>query len=253
MVRARRSGYLQAVSLDGLQQVAEAHGVVVRLVPAVGLHVTCGTTLGWAWPVAADSENELDVDELARAIHGAIHLGPERTLTEDVAFGIRQLVDIAARALSTGVNDPTTAVAAIDAMSTVICEVAGGPRPSSVRVDADGRVRAAIPRSSFAELLALACDQPRRYGRNEPAVLTELLRMLTDVAETAADDDRRDAIGVQIDVTVDRARDAELSSTERARVDRYARQARAACRMGQRSARLEAEEEGDEQGEDPAA
>ncbi len=243
VVRARRSGYLQAVRLDDLRAVAEVHGTVVRLAPAVGLHVTSGTTLGWAWPVDDDTPGEMDVEALARAVHGTIHLGRERTLTEDVAFGIRQLVDIAARALSTGVNDPTTAVAAIDAMATVLSELAAGPAPSPVRVDARGRVRAAIPRSTFAELLALACDQPRRYGRNEPAVLTELLRMLTDVAEAAIDDDRRDAVGVQIDATVDRARDAELSSTERDRVDRYARQARAACRHGERMARLEPETE----------
>lgn len=250
VVRARRSGYLQAVRLDGLHAVAEAHGAVVRLVPAVGLHVTCGTTLGWAWPVDDGTPDDLDAEALARAVHGTIHLGRERTLTEDVAFGIRQLVDIAARALSTGVNDPTTAVAAIDAMATVLTELAAGPTPSSVRVDGRGRVRAAIPRSTFAELLALACDQPRRYGRNEPAVLTELLRMLTDVAEATIDDDRRDAVGVQIDATVDRARDAELSATERDRVDRYARQARAACRHGARVARLEPEPEPKD--EDPA-
>lgn len=255
-LRARRSGYLQAVRLDWLREVAEEHDVVVRLLPTVGLHVTCGTTLGWAWPVdPVDPDGDgtdLDADALASAVHGTIHLGSERTLTEDVAFGIRQLVDIAARALSPGINDPTTAVAAINAMATVISDLASRSRPVAVLTDEQGRARAAIPQSSFGELLALACDQPRRYGRNEPAVLTELLRMLTDVAETAAVDAYREAIANQIDATVERARDAELSANERARVDRYARQARAACRRGERVARFEAEDEDGQEGEDPA-
>ncbi len=254
VLRARRSGYLQAVRLDGLLEIAQRHGVVIRLLPAVGLHVTCGTTLGWAWPVdPSDGDTEVDADALARVVHYTIHLGIERTLTEDVAFGIRQLVDIAARALSPGVNDPTTAVAAIDTMATVVSDLASRSRPVAVLTDERGRARAAIPQSSFGELLALACDQPRRYGRTEPAVLTELLRMLTDVAENVVDDAYREAIANQIDATVERARDAELSANERARVDRYARQARAACRRGERVARFEAEEEGDEEGEDPAA
>ena len=244
VVRARRSGYLTAVRLDAMRRVAERHGVVVRLAPSVGVHVTAGTTLAWAWAVdPQDADQAVDVDAVVHAVHGAIHLGPERSLTEDVAFGIRQLVDIAARALSPGVNDPTSAVAAIDAMAVVLCELARVPAESPVRRDEQGRVRAAVPQSTFPELLALACDQPRRYGRGEPALLTALLRMLADVAEVARTDAQVDAVRTQIDITVDRAREAELSRAERAWVERVAGQARAVCRHGQRRAELEPEDD----------
>ena len=248
VLRARRSGYLQAIRLDTLADAAIRHGVALRLAPAVGVHVTAGTTLGWAWPVddAAHLDDEEEVDALARAVHGGIHLGVDRSLDEDVAFGIRQLVDIAARALSPGVNDPTSAVAAIDAMAVVCSELARSPSPRAVRRDAEGRVRAAASMSTFGELLALACDQPRRYGRGEPALLTALLRMLTDVAETSRDDARVEAVHAQIDATVARAEDADLSDTERDRVERVARQARAACQRRERVARLEPQDD-DEQ------
>ena len=244
VLRARRSGYLQAIRLDSLGDTAIRHGVALRLAPAVGVHVTAGTTLGWAWPVEEHADLDDDeVEALAREVHGGIHLGVDRSLDEDVAFGIRQLVDIAARALSPGVNDPTSAVAAIDAMAVVLSELARAPSPVAVRRDAEGRVRASASMSTFGELLALACDQPRRYGRGEPALLTALLRMLTDVAETARDDDRVEAVHTQIDATVERAEDADLSGTERDRVERVARQARAACQRRERVARLEPQDD----------
>ena len=248
VLRARRSGYLQAVRLTTLAKAAERHGVAVRLAPTVGVHVTAGTTLGWAW--AVDDDARLDDDDevlaLVHAVHGAIHLGADRSLDEDVAFGIRQLVDIAARALSTGVNDPTSAVAAIDTMAVICSELARSCVQPAVHHDDAGRVRAALSPSTFAELLALACDQPRRYGRNEPAVLAALLRMLTDVAETCPYDERIDAVRTQIDATVDRAEDADLSPTERARVQRVARQARTACRQRERMATLTPEDDDDQ-------
>ena len=247
VVRARRSGYLQAIRLQVLGRVATEHGVAVRLAPAVGVHVTAGTTLGWAWAVDDDAPiDDERAEALARAVHGAIHLGSDRTLDEDVAFGIRQLVDIAARALSPGINDPTSAVSAIDAMAVVCSQLARSPAQPAVYRDDAGRVRAALSASTFGELLGLACDQPRRYGREEPALLTALLRMLTDVAESCRYDDRLAAVRDQIDATVARAEDAELSSRERGRVERVARQARAACRYGERMAHLEPEDDDDQ-------
>ena len=245
VLRARVSGYLQAVRLPIIAEAARRHGVGVRVAPSVGVHVTAGATLGWAWPL--DDDAALDdphrVEQLARDVHEGLHLGPDRSLDEDVAFGIRQLVDIAARALSPGVNDPTSAVATIDEMSVVLSELARSTAPSPVRRDQDGRALAVVSHSTFAELLALACDQPRRYGRDEPALLTALLRMLTDVAEVARDDTRQHAVEVQIDATLQRAADADLSPTERARVEHVANQARAACRTGEREAEFEPEDD----------
>lgn len=247
VLRARRSGYLTAVRLDALRHAAERHGAVVRLAPSVGVHVTAGTTLAWAWPVQEGVGDGFDEEELSRAVHAAIHLGPERSLLEDVAFGIRQLVDIAARALSPGVNDPTSAVAAIDAMAVVLCELARVPTHCPMRRDDQGRVRAAVSQSTFSELLALACDQPRRYGRGEPALLTALLRMLADVAEVARHDRQVEAVRTQIDITVERAREAELSPTERAWVERVGRQAQLVCEQGERAAEFEVDDEDDDE------
>ena len=234
VVRARRSGYLQMLQLDGLSEVAEEHGVVLRLRPEIGSHVTEGTTLAWVWRLDGTS---LDLEEgLEGAINGRIHIGPDRTLRQDVAYGVRQLVDIAAKALSPGINDPTTAVAAIGAVSDVLCELAGcrlGPR---LRRDERGRARVGVPNPTFAQILALACDQPRRYGESEPAVLTALLQMLTDIADVAAPEADLDAVGNEIRATLDRIEDVRLPSAERERVHAYANHAWAALKRGARVA-----------------
>lgn len=231
-VRALRSGYLQAVDIDRLVRVASEAGAILRLRPSVGSHVTEGTTLAWAMPQPGGGP--LDEEQLTRPVHGGVHLGRERTLQQDVAFGVRQLVDIAARALSPGVNDPATAVATIAALAPVMGELAGRDLAPLIGVDHDGLVRAIAPRPSFGEILALACDQPRRYGRTEPAVLTELLRLLTDLAELDLDEDAAKAVRAQVDATLGAAEATDLNEAEKERVRTFARHARAALRRGHR-------------------
>lgn len=241
-LRALRGGYLQAVRPDGLVQVANEADVTISLRPPIGSHVTEGTTLAWAWG-REGAAPQVDLDDLTRSVHGGIHLGSVRTLQQDVAFGVRQLVDIAARALSPGVNDPTTAVATIGALANVLAALSGRQLGPIVRRDKDGNVRAVLAQPTFGEVLALACDQPRRYGRTEPAVLTELLRLLTDIAEVAPNDDVRSAVRTQVDVTLASAEGAGLEHHELARVRSFARHARAALDGGRRVSSVPAEAE----------
>lgn len=234
-LRALRSGYLQNVDVDRLLRAALDHGVVVHLRPVVGAHMTVGTTVAWAVP-ATNASEPLDVESLTRDVHRGIHQGRERTLQQDVAFGVRQLVDIAARALSPGINDPATAVATLGAVATVLAELAERRLDPLVRTDDQGQVRAVITQPSFGEVLALACDQPRRYGRGEPAVLTELLRMLTDLAEVSSDEKDRQAVRTQVAATIEVAEAADLNDAELARVRTVARHARKALARGHRVA-----------------
>ncbi|WP_165404114.1 DUF2254 domain-containing protein [Egicoccus halophilus] len=186
VVRARTGGYLQTVDAAALVAVAERHGVVVRLRPLPGSWVAKGTTLAWVWGVDGRPPSA-DDDRLAPDLHGALHLGPERTETGDIAFGIRQLEDIAGRALSTGVNDPTTAAQAVGQIGAVLIVLADHPLGADLGHDDQGRIRVAAPRPTFADHLELAVGQVRRYGATEPAVLLAVLQALTDVAERVAD------------------------------------------------------------------
>lgn len=232
VVRASRSGYLQRLQLDEMLQFAEEHRIAVRLRPEVGSHVTEGTTLAWVWSVDGGTVDL--TEDFEKSINRRIQIGPDRTLRQDVSFGVRQLVDIAAKALSPGINDPTTAVAAIGALSDVLCELADrrlGPR---VRRDDEGRIRVAVPNPTFRRILALACDQPRRYGSSEPAVLIALLHMLTDIADVASEFVDLAAIRDELETTLDQLDEGDLPTAERDQVRATADHARAALEHGAR-------------------
>lgn len=189
------SGFLQAVDLNQLLVVARHHDLVVRLRPLIGEHVVAGTTLAWVWRT---DDGELDAAALTDPLNDLVEVSFERTLAQDVAFGIRQLVDIALRAISPAVNDPTTAVDAISHLAVLLSALAGreiGPR---LLADADGGVRVALGSCDFSDYLAAACDQIRRFGAKEPAVLIALLGLLTDTACRARDGERRKAVADQI-------------------------------------------------------
>jgi len=115
-------------------------------------------------------------------------------MEQDVAFGVRQLVDAALRGLSPAVNDPYTAVQAIQHLSVVLRTLADRVLTNETHFDERGIVRVAIPRPDFAMYLRLTCDQIRRNGAREPAVARGLLRLLTDVGHLVTTDERRRAI-----------------------------------------------------------
>lgn len=217
-VTARRTGYLQTVWSETLAQGAERHGVAVRLRPTLGERITTGTTVAWVWPLDGGGE-DLDDEQRSELVHDHIHIGFERTGRHDVAFGLRQLVDIAVRALSPGVNDPTTAVNVIGSLSPVLCALTDVDVGSEIVADEDGRTRVIVPRPSFVDYVDLCCAEIRRYGRGEPAVLKALLGMLADAAECADRDRQRRAIAVELD-RIEAAADRELHDEDRRALDR---------------------------------
>jgi uncharacterized membrane protein len=193
-IAARRGGYVQAVDVHALARVGRDVGVRIRLRPGLGQSVSAGTTLAWIWPDGAGGQAEAPDDETGRRIHAAVHLGPDRTESRDLTFGLRQLTDIAVKALSPSVNDPSTARQAVEHLATVLVELADHPLGADLVEDADGQVRAAVPRPTFAAHLRLSTTPIRRYGVEEPDVLVALASLLADVAEHVADHADRAAV-----------------------------------------------------------
>jgi uncharacterized membrane protein len=112
-------------------------------------------------------------------------------MSQDPAFGFRQLVDIAVRALSPGINDPTTACNAIDYLGSLLADLADRKWPGSTISDDDGVRRLLLPPATFADYAALACTEIRRYAAADIAVTLRLLDTLAVIAGTTTRDDRR--------------------------------------------------------------
>ena len=173
-IASHGDGYLEAIDAEALLTAAEMGGLVVRTEPPVGSFLLSGATLATVWP-----QGRVDA-ELAERLRAAFVLGPERTRQQDLELGIRQLADIAVRALSPAINDPTTATLCIDRLGQVLVRAASRDETEVVTGPAGGRVLLRGP--SFARLTDVAFTQIRHYGAGDTVVATHLMTTLGEVA-----------------------------------------------------------------------
>ncbi|MGH3413609.1 MAG: DUF2254 domain-containing protein [Marmoricola sp.] len=196
-VPAYRSGYVQTLHSAPLLQATAAHEVVLRLVPMVGEHVVEGAPLAWVWRTSPE-QRPPDASALTGVVHDAVRLGYERTAEQDVALGVRQLTDIAVRALSPAVNDPYTAIQALQHSSVLLAALAARPLGCIERFDDDGALRVVLPGRDLAYYLDLAIGQVRRYGAAEPRVVNALLRVLHGTGRFCRGDAGRALVAAQV-------------------------------------------------------
>jgi uncharacterized membrane protein len=111
-----------------------------------------------------------------------------------VEFGVLQIVDIALKAISPAVNDPSTAIGCVDQLSRILIRFASREPPESVLYDPPGVVRISIPWTDFGRLLDSAFDQIRMYSKTDVAVSLRLLRALGDIGMTTRDTAYREAL-----------------------------------------------------------
>jgi uncharacterized membrane protein len=224
LVPARRSGFVRSVQREPLVALARRHGVFLRLGLRPGDAVVAGAPVASVW---SDGGGSVDAEALADELGRAVDLGPERTEEQDAGFGFRQLVDIAIKAISPAVNDPTTAAEALGYCADLLVLLQGRHLGAHVERDEDGTPRAVLPDRDHRYYLDLACAQVRRFGRGEPAVLTALLRLLRDCAVSARDADQRAALEHQLQLVLAQASD-DLLDDDAAAVHDLARRVRLA-------------------------
>jgi uncharacterized membrane protein len=138
----------------------------------------------------------------------AIHFGFERTSEQDPKYPIRLLVDIAIKALSPAINDPTTAVQAIDQIEDLLRRLGGHDLDAGYASDADGVLRLIFPMPTWEDYLVLAFDEIRHYGADSVQVVRRLRSVLVGLADTVTDDIRIGTVQrylKQLDLTVDRS------------------------------------------------
>ena len=193
-VLSTASGYVQTVHVEALLPLAVQHGVHIRLRQRVGEHLVARTPLAWVWRTSP-ADPPPDPRAFRAALDAAVRVGFERTLEQDAAFGIRQLVDIACKALSPAVNDPYTAVQAIDHLSVIFSELAVRPLGPRVLCGPAGRGVVVLPARTFEQYLSTMCGLVRRQGVREPTVALALLHLLDNCAFLVRDDPARAAGG----------------------------------------------------------
>lgn len=176
VVRSKASGYVQLIAVEELADLAKSKGITLHLVRATGQFVPeHGMLVVADGTLDAATQNE---------IFKAFDIGPVRTMQDDIELGLRQIVDIALKAISPAVNDPSTAVTCIDHLCRLLGKAARRSDADVVRSDkATGKVHLVMPPAGFGRLLDLAINQIRQYGKGDVAVLLRIIRTLADVAD----------------------------------------------------------------------
>jgi len=175
------SGYIRFIDIKQLVSLAKSYHVKIQVLRRVGHFVPEGV------PFLRISRAERATPERVAALRAAFDFGPSRTLQQDVEFGVLQIVDIALKAISPAVNDPSTAISCVDQLSRILICVASRELPESNLYDPPGILRVYVPWIGFDRLLDSAFEQIRMYSKSDVAVSLRMLRALHDIAATTKD------------------------------------------------------------------
>ena len=231
-VAAASSGYVRSVDHENLMDLAEEEGLVVRLLVRPGDFVASGQELMRVWPPERfDGQKEAEADragsssehqragdllgelagrgDLVTRCRGLLSLGAEKTHHQNLLFLVDELVEIAARAVSPGINDPFTAITAIDWLRSGLSALGERDPLSAHRFDGEGVLRVVAEPASFEEALSSACAQLRPYVAADRNAALRLLETLGQLALRAEDPGRRSVILGEAEKLAD-ATDASL-------------------------------------------
>lgn len=212
-VGALEDGYLQLIDADTLMALANEEDLLLRLERRPGHYLVKGQTMVMVWPAARVT------DALVGQLNDAFVFGSQRTATQDVEFSFQQLVEIAVRALSPGINDPFTTIACVDRLGSALSNLARRDLPSPMRFDAHGRLRLVAPGSTFAGIVDTAFNQIRQNARANPAVAIRLLDAIAQIAGHVQHTHQAACLQRQADMIVKGAREAVPEAQDRQAVE----------------------------------
>ncbi len=175
-VNANCDGYLQFIDIEALLALAIKHDLVIRLERKPGDYIIANCPLTHIWPA-----NQV-ADQFTDQIPPLFVLGHQRTTSQDVEFGVNQLVEIAVRALSPGLNDPFTAITCVDHLGSALCRLASRNMPSPYHYDSQNQLRLITLTDTFPGIIDTAFNQIRQYCRSSAAVTIRLLETIAVVA-----------------------------------------------------------------------
>ena len=212
-VPATRSGYLQFVGYDTLVDIAADCGAVVRLLYRPGHFVVEGLPLANVWPAEA-------CPGVVQGLERAHATGPHRTLAQDLAFAIDQLVEIAIRALSPAVNDTFSALTCIDWLGDGLCKISARWNPRGAHRDGEGRIRVIAAEASYSRFVERSFDKIRQAGRGMPAVLMRQLEALARIMEYTTTVEQRAVLLAQAAMILRSSQESVPEGADRADVQR---------------------------------
>ena len=188
-VRSTRQGYLQAIDIPGLVALASREDLLLRLLVRPGEFLVHEAPLALLYPWQRDGE-----EELADRINSHFIIGSRRTQDQDVKLLLNELVEMAVRALSPGINDPFTAISCSDHLGAALALLAGRPLHFPFHHDRKKRLRVITKPPTYADLVGASFDQIRQFCRNNPQVTNSLLTAIARSLEFTQRQEQRRAL-----------------------------------------------------------
>jgi uncharacterized membrane protein len=211
-VPTRETGYIEMIDTDVLLDVARERGTILRMECGIGDFVIAGTPL--VSVINPDGLNE----ETAAELNAAYVISRQRSVETDAAFGIRQIVDIAMKALSPGINDTTTAVMCVDYLAVILVRLASR-RIAPAHLFHQGELRVLARGPHFESLLSEAFDQIRQNAVGNVAIMSRMIWALQTIASLTANASRRRAIYERVEWIAELAERTITSPYDRTRFD----------------------------------
>lgn len=218
-IAADSNGYLQALDFDALVKIASKHELIVCLDRAPGEFVYHCGTLAFVWPAAKLT------DEAAGSLRDCVTVGTQRTPVQDQLFLVDELVEIAARALSPGVNDPYTAMTCVDWLTAAVAELARRRPPSRFRIDESGELRVVATEVSFEQQVRHGFGRMRSYLAGDVNAAAHSVKAFARLANDCRSRNQVEVLESEANALLVLA-DEILKPAERSELHDQARQAR---------------------------
>lgn len=187
-IKSPKSGYIQYIGSESLIAHITKHNALLELFHRPGSFIVKGRELGVIYSYAPFEEPAI------KHLIKQFVVGKTKTAHQDLEFSIHQMVEIAARALSPGVNDPYTAISCIDNLTSTMCYLAEAKFPSKYRFDKDDHLRIVTDSLDFEGVLDAAFNQIRQFSKDSPAVIIRLMEALTTIHKFTNKADHQKAV-----------------------------------------------------------
>ncbi len=207
------SNYLQSIDVDRLLELAQRRDLLLTIIRRPGKFCFKRGALLEARPRERVDEG------VEQEIQACFYFGSRRNLVQDIEYGVNQLVEVAVRALSPGINDPFTAVNCVDRLGAALCTLAKREFPSRFRVDGEGSLRVVTSASTASGVIDACFDQIRQAAEDNVSLTIRLLETICEVANHSQDDQFRASLWKQAEAIFRTSEQVAMDAFDRADVE----------------------------------
>ena len=214
-LRATASGYVQLIDTNALVKLLSKHDLRLRLDYSAGNYVHKESVFAHVY--TKNDTCPLDAHDIEKHFV----LGAKRTPIQDPEFAVHQLVEIALRALSPGINDPYTAMVCVDKLGSILCDLSSRQFPSVEKQDENGELRLHCKRLCFKDMGCAAFDQIRQHARDNVSITIRLLVSLKQIAIQAKTQQQYEFIEQQSAMIKQQQSSVYVSEFDAQDIDKY--------------------------------